>query len=80
MGAFGHFVGFSDDFATVLHLHPVGALITDPDALGGPELPFYFRSNKVGFVRLFAQVKIAGKDYFPRFVVRVDPLQHLPVG
>ena len=80
MGAFGHFVGFSDDFATILHLHPVGALITDPDALGGPELPFYFRSNKVGFVRLFAQVKIAGKDYFPRFVVRVDPLQHLPVG
>ena len=80
MGAFGHFVGFSDDFATVLHLHPVGALITDPDALGGPELPFYFRSNKVGLVRLFAQVKIAGKDYFPRFVVRVDPLQRLPVG
>jgi hypothetical protein len=80
MGAFGHFVGFSDDFATVLHLHPVGPVITDPDALGGPELPFYFRSNKAGLVRLFAQVKISGKDYFPRFVVRVEPLQHLPVG
>jgi len=79
MGAFGHFVGFSDDFATVHHLHPVGPLITDRDALGGPELPFYFRSNKVGLVRLFAQVKIAGKDYFPRFVVRVEPLQHQPV-
>ena len=77
MGAFGHFVGFSDDFATVLHLHPVGDVITDPHALGGPALPFYFRSNNTGLVRLFAQVKIAGKEYFPRFVVPVEPLQHL---
>ena len=80
MGAFGHFVGFGDDLSTVLHLHPVGALIVDPNALGGPELPFYFRSNKVGLFRLFTQVKIAGKDYFPRFIVRVEPLQRLPGG
>src|SRR5439155_809971 len=31
MGAFGHFVGFCDDFATVLHIHPVGSLIESPD-------------------------------------------------
>jgi len=78
MGAFGHFVGFGDDFATVLHLHPVGPLITDPEARGGPELPFYFRSNRTGLFRLFAQVKIDGKDFFPRFVLRVQPLQRLP--
>jgi rubrerythrin len=78
MGAFGHFVGFGDDFATVLHLHPVGPLITDPEARGGPELPFYFRSNKTGPFRLFAQVKIDGKDFFPRFVLQVQPLQRLP--
>jgi hypothetical protein len=77
MGAFGHFVGFGDDFATVLHLHPIGPLITDPEARGGPELPFYFRSNKTGLFRLFAQVKIEGKDFFPRFVLRVQSLQHL---
>jgi hypothetical protein len=75
MGAFGHFVGFGDDHATVLHLHPVGPLITDPEARGGPELPFYFRSNRTGLFRLFAQVKIEGKDFFPRFVLRVQPLQ-----
>ena len=69
MGAFGHFVGFGDDFATVLHLHPTGPLITDPEARSGPELPFYFRSNKTGLFRLFAQVKIGGKDFFPRFVL-----------
>jgi rubrerythrin len=78
MGAFGHFVGFGDDFATVLHLHPTGPLITDPEARSGPELPFYFRSNKTGLFRLFAQVKIEGKDFFPRFVLRVQPLQRLP--
>jgi hypothetical protein len=70
MGAFGHFVGFGDDFATVLHLHPTGPLITDPEARSGPELPFYFRSKKAGLFRLFAQVKIEGKDFFPRFVLR----------
>jgi hypothetical protein len=78
MGAFGHFVGFCDDFATVLHLHPTGAPVSDLEALGGPDLSFYFRSNKTGLIRLFAQVKIAGKDFFPRFVLRVQPLQHLP--
>ncbi len=78
MGAFGHFVGFCDDFSTVLHIHPVGSLIQPPDAKGGPELPFYFRSNKPGFVRFFAQVKIHDKEMFPRFVIRVEPLQHLP--
>jgi hypothetical protein len=78
MGAFGHFVGFGDEFATVLHLHPTGPLISDPEARSGPELPFYFRSNKTGLFRLFAQVKIEGKDLFPRFVLRVQPLQRLP--
>jgi hypothetical protein len=77
MGAFGHFVGFGDDFGTVLHLHPVGPLITDRQARGGPELPFYFRSNTPGVFRLFAQVKIDGKDFFPRFVLQVQPLQRL---
>jgi hypothetical protein len=78
MGAFGHLVGFSDDFSTVLHMHPVGKLPEQATSLGGPDLPFYFRSNKPGLVRLFTQVKIQGKDFFPRFVIRVQPLQHLP--
>ena len=49
MGAFGHFVGFGDDFATVLHLHPTGPLITDPEARSGPELPSTFARTKPGF-------------------------------
>ncbi|MBV9010414.1 MAG: hypothetical protein JO354_14815 [Verrucomicrobia bacterium] len=77
MGSFGHFVGFGDDFSTVLHIHPLGAVPRDNQAHGGPELPFYFRSNSPGEVRLFTQVKIGGRDYFPRFVVKVQPLRHL---
>jgi Heavy metal binding domain len=85
MGAFGHFVGFGDDFATVLHLHPTGPLITDPEARSGPELSFYFRASKTGFFRLFAQVKIEDRDFFPRFVVHAGPrvpatLGNLSVG
>lgn len=73
MGAFGHFVGFRDDFSTVLHIHPSGAQPETPDAHGGPDLPFYFRFNNPGLIRLFTQVQIGGENYFPRFVVRVLP-------
>jgi hypothetical protein len=78
MGAFGHFVGFCEDFVTVLHVHPVQAAPLTQDSLGGPDLPFYFRSTEPGTVRLFTQVKIAGKDLFPRFVIKVQPLRDTP--
>lgn len=76
MGAFGHLVGFGED--TVLHIHPVGPPLLPVDALGGPDLPFYFRSNQAGAVRFFAQVKIGGKDFFPRFVINLQPRQRVP--
>jgi len=75
MGAFGHFVGFREDFATVLHVHPVQAATPTQESMGGPDLPFYFRSVESGTVRLFTQVKIDGKDLFPRFIVKVQPLR-----
>ena len=75
MGAFGHFVGFCEDFLTVLHVHPVQPATFPQESMGGPELPFYFRSVEPGTVRLFTQVKIDGKDLFPRFVVKVQPLR-----
>lgn len=77
MGAFGHFVGFREDFSTVLHTHPIGPPLLPADGLGGPDLRFYFQSNQPSLVRFFAQVKIGGKDYFPRFVIKVQPPPHL---
>lgn len=78
MGAFGHFVGFQEDFSTVMHIHPLGPSPESPDSTGPPELPFYFRSDAPGLVRLFTQVRIDGKDFFPRFIVKVQPLRRLP--
>jgi len=74
MGAFGHFVGFCEDYSTVLHIHPVGPELDDlPDTRGGPDLHFYFRSNQPGLIRLFTQVQLDGKNLFPRFIVKVQP-------
>lgn len=78
MGAFGHFVAFHNDFSTVMHIHPNGPAPKDLSSVGGPDLPFYFRSDAAGMVRLFTQVKIEGEDFFPRFVIKVQPLRHLP--
>ncbi len=75
MGAFGHFVGFREDFSTVLHLHPVQPAPITEGSMGGADLPFYFRSSGAGTVRLFTQVKIEGKDLFPRFVIKIEPLR-----
>jgi hypothetical protein len=72
MGAFGHFVGFRGH-STVLHIHPVGRALEPPDALSGPDLDFYFRSDEPGLIRLFTQVKAGDRELFPRFVVKVAP-------
>jgi Heavy metal binding domain len=78
MGAFGHFVGFCEDFVTVLHVHPAQPASSPQESMGGPDLPFFFRSVEAGTVRLFTQVKIDGKDLFPRFVVKVQSLREAP--
>ena len=61
MAAFAHIVGFNEDYNTVLHMHPKGAPILDGAARGGPELEFQIYALRPGFVRLFAQVQIAGQ-------------------
>ncbi len=72
MGAYSHIVGFSDDFSTIAHMHPMG---TDPKAKtdrGGPELSFHMEPAKAGFTKLFAQVKINGKNVYAPFGVTVQ--------
>jgi hypothetical protein len=76
MGAFGHLVGFRQH-SSVLHIHPLGRALEPPDALGGPDLSFYFRSNEPGLIRFFTQVKIGGRDLYPRFIVDVQPRPQL---
>ncbi len=71
MGAFGHMVGFYDDFHTILHTHPLGDEPKSDKERGGPELSFHLMPAKAGFIKLFAQVKINNKELYVPFGVIV---------
>ena len=73
MAAFAHVVGFNEDGKTVLHMHPTGVPVLDPNARGGPDLPLKIYATKAGFTRLFAQVQIAGRQVFAPFNITVAP-------
>lgn len=71
MGAFAHIVGFFDDRQTVVHIHPMGEEPSKPTDRGGPELQFHIVAEKAGFIKLFAQVNIKGKELFVPFGIVV---------
>lgn len=73
MGAFAHLVGFGDDFNSIAHLHPMGTEPTKDTERGGPDLSFHLEPEKAGIIRLFAQVKIKGKEVFAPFTLIVQP-------
>lgn len=70
MATFAHLVAFNEDYQTVLHMHPKGLVVSDPNARGGPELEFQIYSMKPGFYRLFAQVQIDGRSRFAPFGIQ----------
>jgi hypothetical protein len=71
MGAFAHIVGFGDDYQTVVHIHPMGAEPTKDTDRGGPELQFHIVPEKPGFIKLFAQVSVNGRELFAPFGIVV---------
>jgi len=73
MDSFAHLVGFYEDRKTVLHIHPNGAPVLSPGARGGPDLEFQFYAMRPGFVRLFAQVQIAGASKIAPFAIQIAP-------
>ncbi|MEO7932768.1 MAG: hypothetical protein ABIT76_06390 [Chthoniobacterales bacterium] len=73
MNAFAHLVGFYDDYRTVVHLHPAGPEILNPESRGGASLDFKFYPPKAGFLRLYCQVVIDGKTIFAPFNVNIAP-------
>lgn len=72
MGAFSHVVGFGEALDTVLHVHPMGAMPKQAGAMGGPELTFHILPEKAGFMKLFVQTNIDGKDIFAPFGIVVQ--------
>lgn len=71
MGAYAHLVGFGEDFDSILHIHPLGEEPKTASDRGGPALMFHLEPQEAGFVKLFAQVRIDGKDLFAPFGVMV---------
>lgn len=72
MGAFAHLVAFSEDYKTVVHVHPKGSRLLTIKDRGGPELEFQFYTPQPGFFRFFAQVQINGVSKFAPFGLAVD--------
>jgi hypothetical protein len=71
MASFAHFVGFSEDRRTILHLHPKAPpLLTSADR-GGPEMEFRFFTSLAGFYRLFVQVQVEGSSKFIPFGLQI---------
>ncbi|MDI1226747.1 MAG: hypothetical protein PSY14_03575 [bacterium] len=64
MGALAHIVGFYDDFAAVVHIHPMGKEPTADTERSGSDLSFHLEPAKAGYLKLFVQVRRGGKDIF----------------
>jgi hypothetical protein len=74
MGAFAHMVGFQEDRLSVEHIHPMGHEAKTPqDQAKSPMMFHLMAPQKAGFLKLFAQVKLDGKEFFIPFSVMVQP-------
>jgi len=67
MGAFAHMVGFTGALDSVTHVHPMGVEPTTDTERGGPELSFHVVPAKPGYLKLFVQTQVDGKDEFASF-------------
>ena len=72
MGAYAHLVGFSEDFKTIAHIHPMGEEPKNSSDRGVGELKFHIEPETAGLVRLFAQVQIGGQSKFAPFTLKVE--------
>jgi hypothetical protein len=72
MAAYAHIVGFSEGLQSVVHIHPMGDEPTKETDRGGPELEFHLEPSAPGFIKLFAQVKLNGKELFVPFGINIE--------
>ena len=73
MGAYAHIVGFSEDYKTIVHIHPMGAEPKSETDRGAGALEFHLQPEKPGLMRLYAQVQIGGVSKFARFTLNATP-------
>lgn len=71
MGSFGHIVAFPESLKSVIHTHPIGDEPESADDISGPEVRFYITPITPGYMKIFLQVKIDGKEEFIPFNIKV---------
>ena len=72
MGAFAHMVGFYEDYESIAHIHPMGVEPTEDTERSGPTLQFHIEPEQAGYLKLFVQVQIDGKQIFAPFSILVE--------
>ncbi len=72
MGAYGHIVGFYDDFATTAHMHPLGAEPKKPADRGASPLTFMLHPMRAGYMKYFVQIRRGDRDIFLPFGLTVE--------
>ena len=75
MGAYAHIVGFSQDFKTIAHIHPMGEEPTRQTDRGRGELQFHLLPEQPGLLMLFAQVQVGGENKFVPFTLKIQPAE-----
>jgi hypothetical protein len=72
MGTYGHLVGIGEDWQTIAHVHPLGAEPHAPGDRGGPALSFHLEPKAAGYLKLWLQVRVDGRELYLPFGVMVD--------
>ncbi len=73
MGAYGHIVGFYEGFGAVAHIHPLGKEPEQDTDRGASPLSFMLHPESPGFMKVFVQLRVDGKDVFLPFSIFIDP-------
>lgn len=73
MGAFGHVVAFSRDWASIEHVHPHGTEPKSPTDRSGPVIGFEIAPKNAGVLKIFVQVVVGGRDVIVPFTQTVAP-------
>lgn len=73
MAAYAHIVGIAQDWQTIAHVHPMGAEPARDSDRGGPDIAFHLEPKRAGFLKLFAQIRVDGRDVYLPFGVLVAP-------
>jgi len=71
LGAFAHVVAYANNGQSVLHSHPMGKEPKGSADRAGPQLQFHLEPGQSGFVKIFVQIRLDGRDLIFPFGVMV---------